>query len=101
MKLFSLFKKQKEAAVDNRKAPEILRDVISLIPDIHASNRYYQQSEEFLAHNEWGLALESLVELATHLTTSFQSTSGLSSPSPPKGCKCTTWCSSAGQNVSG
>jgi hypothetical protein len=65
MKLFGLFKKQKEAAVDNRKAPEILRDVLSLIPDVHASNRHYQQSEEFLAHSEWGLALEMLVELAT------------------------------------
>ncbi|AEW00139.1 hypothetical protein Niako_3845 [Niastella koreensis GR20-10] len=43
----------------------ILRLTQLYVPEFYQDSKHFKDSKEFLEHNEWGLALESLVEMAT------------------------------------
>lgn len=58
MKLFNFIEKRS-------KTPEkILRRLVEHIPTSHTSHHQFKNYAEFLEHREWGLALDSLIELA-------------------------------------
>lgn len=63
MKIFSIFKKRKPEP--NELTPvAILRLTQEYVPDFYKDNSHFIESKEFLDYNEWGLALESLIEMA-------------------------------------
>lgn len=42
----------------------ILRLTQEYVPEFYRDSKHFQDSKEFLEHNEWGLALENLIEMA-------------------------------------
>jgi hypothetical protein len=63
MKIFSIFKKRKTEP--NELTPvAILRLTQEYVPNFYKDNVHFKESKEFLEYNEWGLALESLTEMA-------------------------------------
>jgi hypothetical protein len=63
MKIFSIFKKNKNKTQD-LKPVAILRLIQEYVPEFYKTNSHFKESKEFLQHNEYGLALESLIEMA-------------------------------------
>lgn len=43
---------------------EMLANIIEFIPEFYKDKQQYKESVEYLKYNEWGLALESLIDLA-------------------------------------
>jgi hypothetical protein len=63
MDIFSIFKRRKTEPHDMTPAA-ILRLTQEYVPKFYKKNQHFKDSKEFLEHNEWGLALESLIEMA-------------------------------------
>src|SRR5687768_8817061 len=63
MSIFSIFKKSKTEPQDLTPAA-ILRLTQAYVPEFYKDNEQFKESKEFLDHNEWGLALETLIEMA-------------------------------------
>ena len=53
------------------KPAAILAQIVLLIPDEYKDNRQYPFCIEMLGQGEWGLALESLLDLAAETAYSF------------------------------
>jgi len=62
MSFFDLFRKKSETPSPINPQKE-LRSIIDYIPDIYKNQRQYINANEFLAHHEWRLTLESLIGL--------------------------------------
>lgn len=63
MKLFSIFKKRKTVSQE-LKPTVILRLVQEYVPEFYKDSIHFKASKESLKYNEWGLALENLIEMA-------------------------------------
>jgi hypothetical protein len=63
MQLFNLFKKKNED-ISQLSVKEQLSYLIDYIPDFYKDQREYLYATNYLKHDEWGLSLESLIELA-------------------------------------
>jgi hypothetical protein len=63
MNVFSIFKKRRTEP-PNMTPATILRLTQEYVPEFYRSSKHFKDSEEFLEHNEWGLALDSLIEMA-------------------------------------
>jgi hypothetical protein len=63
MDIFSIFKKRK-TELKELTPVAILRLTQEYVPDIHKDSKHFKDSKEFLHNNEFGLALDSLVEMA-------------------------------------
>jgi hypothetical protein len=63
MSIFAIFKRRKTEPNDMTPAA-ILRVTQEYVPQFYRDSKHFQDSKEFLKQNEWGLALESLIELA-------------------------------------
>lgn len=63
MNIFSLFKKRKTESQDLTLAA-ILRLTQAYVPEFYKDSEKFKEIKEFLDHNEWGLALETLIEIA-------------------------------------
>lgn len=46
------------------KPSEIIQRLIDYTPEYYRTHRQFKNSVEYLEHREWGLALDSLIELA-------------------------------------
>ena len=46
------------------KPATILRSSLKHVPEFYKTSKHFKDSVEFLEHNEWGLALESLIDMA-------------------------------------
>ena len=53
------------------KPAAMLAQIVALIPDEYKTNRQYSFCIEMLENGEWGLALESLLDLADETGYSF------------------------------
>jgi len=73
MSIFSIFKKRKTEP-HNLPPAAILRLTQEYVPEFYRNSKHYKDSKEFLAHNEWGLALESLIEMANESGHYFSET---------------------------
>lgn len=62
MQLFNLFKRKNEDTHE-LSLKEQLSYIIDYIPDFYKDNRQYLNATDYLKHDEWGLTLESLIEL--------------------------------------
>lgn len=63
MNIFSIFKKRKTEPQD-LKPEAILRLTQEFIPEFYNDSEQFRESKEFLENNEWGLALDTLIEMA-------------------------------------
>lgn len=63
MSIFSIFKRRKTEPNDMTPAA-ILKVTQEYVPQFYRDSKHFKDSKEFLEHNEWGLALESLIEMA-------------------------------------
>ncbi|MGG9962687.1 hypothetical protein [Ferruginibacter sp. SUN106] len=63
MNIFSIFKKSKAKSSDLTPAA-ILRLRQEQVPEFYKDSEKFKESKEFLKHNEWGLALDTLIEMA-------------------------------------
>jgi hypothetical protein len=63
MNIFSIFKKRKTAPQDLTPAA-ILRLTQEFVPEFYKGKEKFKESKDFLKHNEWGLALDTLIEMA-------------------------------------
>lgn len=63
MNIFSLFKKFRTQQTPQTPAA-ILRLTQEYIPSFYKDSERFKESKEFMDHHEWGLALDSLVEMA-------------------------------------
>jgi hypothetical protein len=63
MNIFSIFKKRKTEPQDLKPAA-ILRLTQEYVPEFYKDSEHFKESKEFLENNEWGLALEALIEMA-------------------------------------
>ena len=63
MNIWSIFKKHKKG-FQQLKPFAMLLLIQEYIPEFYKENKGFKESEEYLRYNEWGLALESLIELA-------------------------------------
>jgi len=63
MNIFSIFKKRKTQPQELTPAA-ILRLTQEYVPEFYKDTNHFKESKEFLNHNEWGLALESFIEMA-------------------------------------
>ncbi len=61
MKLFNLFKR-KQSIESTPK--QIIKRLVEYMPDFYKTDRQFIDCVEFLEYNEWGLALDSLIQLA-------------------------------------
>jgi hypothetical protein len=73
MTIFSIFKKRKTEPPDMTPAA-ILRLTQEYVPEFYRDSKHYKDSKEFLENNEWGLALESLIEMANESGHYFSET---------------------------
>lgn len=73
MDIFSIFKKRKTEP-EELTPVALLRLTQEYIPDIHKDSKHFKDSKEFLHNNEWGLALNSLVEMANESGHYFSET---------------------------
>lgn len=65
MGIFSFFKKRKGFPFGpSLSPPVILKQLSEDIPEFYKDSIHFKDYEEFLRHNEYGLALESLIEMA-------------------------------------
>lgn len=62
MKLFNIFKKENKNAL-NSSPKEQLNYLIEYIPDFYKDQRQYINAVDYFKQDEWGLTLESLIEL--------------------------------------
>ena len=63
MNIFSIFKKRKTEPQELTPAA-ILRLTQEYIPELYKDSEHFKESKDFLKHNEWGLALDTLIEMA-------------------------------------
>jgi hypothetical protein len=63
MNIFSIFKRRKTVP-DELTASAILRLTQAYVPEFYTGTEKFKESKEFLKHNEWGLALDTLIEMA-------------------------------------
>jgi len=63
MNIFSIFKKRKTEPQDLKPAA-ILRLTQEYVPEFYRNSEQFKESIELLENNEWGLALETLIEMA-------------------------------------
>jgi len=63
MNIWSIFKNHKKG-FQQLKPFAMLLLIQEYIPEFYKENKRFKESEEYLRYNEWGLALESLIELA-------------------------------------
>ena len=63
MNIFSIFKKRKTELQDLKPAA-ILRLTQEFVPEFYKDIEQFKESKEFLENNEWGLALDTLIEMA-------------------------------------
>jgi hypothetical protein len=73
MSIFSIFKRGKKEPHDMTPAA-ILRLTLEYVPEFYRDSKHFKDSKEFLEHNEWGLALESLIEMAVESGHYFSET---------------------------
>lgn len=62
MSILNFLRKDK---TDNRSAEKILAYVLDHLPDIHHNSLHFKDAKEYLDHREWGIALDSIIELAS------------------------------------
>jgi hypothetical protein len=62
--LFTRKNKSYDKPAKDKSIGEVLLEVAEYIPERYKGDRQFINFNEFIEHNEWGLALESLVELA-------------------------------------
>ena len=63
MQLFNIFKK-KNKDIPELSQKEQLSYLIDYIPDFYKDQRQYINAVDYLKNGEWGLTLESLIELS-------------------------------------
>jgi len=63
MNIFSIFKKRKTEPQEMTPAA-ILRLTQEYVPDFYKDTEKFKESKDFLKHNEWGLSLYTLIEMA-------------------------------------
>jgi hypothetical protein len=63
MNIFSIFKKRKTEPLELKPAA-ILRLTQDYVPEFYKDSEHFKESKDFLNHNEWGLALDNLIEMA-------------------------------------
>jgi hypothetical protein len=63
MQLLNLFKKKNEN-LSQLSVEEQLSYLVDYIPEFYKNQRQYLNATDYLKHGEWGLSLESLIELA-------------------------------------
>ena len=63
MNIFSIFKKRKTEPTELSPVA-ILRRTQEYVPEFYKDSKLFNESKDFLKHNEWGLALNSLIEMA-------------------------------------
>jgi hypothetical protein len=63
MNIFSIFKKRKTEPSELTPAA-ILRLTQEYVPEFYMDSEKFKESKDFLKHNEWGLALDTLIEMA-------------------------------------
>ena len=61
MKIFNLLKRNNKKNLEPKK---VIRNLVDYLPDFYFTHRQYIDCVEFLKYNEWGLALDSLIDLA-------------------------------------
>lgn len=63
---FNLFKRKSKSdkPAKDKSIREVLSELTEYIPERYKNDRQFVNFNEFIEHNDWGLALESLVELA-------------------------------------
>lgn len=62
MNLFSIFKKRKTTPQELTPVT-ILRLTQEYVPDFYKNSQHFKESKDFLNNNEWGLALDALIEM--------------------------------------
>lgn len=63
MNIFSIFKKRKTEPQESTPAA-ILRLTQEYVPEFYKDTEKFKESKDFLKHNEWGLSLDTLIEMA-------------------------------------
>lgn len=63
MNIFSIFKKRKTEPSELKPAA-ILRVTHEYVPEFYKDTEKFKESKDFLKHNEWGLSLDTLIEMA-------------------------------------
>lgn len=63
MNIFSMFKKTKTEA-EELTPVAILWLTQEYVPEFYKNSKYFIESKDFLKQNEWGLALDTLIEMA-------------------------------------
>ena len=63
MNIFSIFKKRKTEPSELTPAA-ILRLTQEYVPEFYKDTEKFKESKDFLKHNEWGLSLDTLIEMA-------------------------------------
>ena len=63
MNIFSIFKKRKTEPQDLTPVA-ILRVTQEYVPEFYKDCENFKESKDFLKHNEWGLALDTLIKMA-------------------------------------
>ena len=63
MNIFSIFKKRKTEPSELTPAA-ILRLTQDYVPEFYKDSEQFKESKNCLKHNEWGLALDNLIEMA-------------------------------------
>jgi hypothetical protein len=61
MELFTFFKRQQKTELTPEQT---IRRLVVYMPDFYRAHRQFIDCTEFLEHHEWGLALDSLIQLA-------------------------------------
>ncbi|MEA5401777.1 hypothetical protein VB776_02545 [Arcicella sp. DC2W] len=63
MDIFSIFKRRKTETSELTPVA-ILRLTQEYVPEFYKESEKFKESKDFLKHNEWGLSLETLIEMA-------------------------------------
>ncbi|MEN9346699.1 MAG: hypothetical protein RLZZ77_210 [Bacteroidota bacterium] len=62
MGLFDFFKRKRDT---EQTLEQVIRDVMDDIPDVYRTNALFIESEEFFYQQEWGVTIDSLIQLAS------------------------------------